>query len=203
MKFTVRRYLRDDDLHAVRLLVNESLRTLSGHLHAAAAFDRHEQYVMSTSFASDLQELSYWVALASNSTVVGCGGWAPDRSLGGARLREVFVHPSVARLGAGSLVVTTAILDAHDAGFDDVWVFSSQYAIPFYTSLGFIARGQLTEDDLPSMPMLLRQEGWLDLRIQLASSSSDEASRRERRGGASRHRGARTPTPGASSVARG
>ena len=151
----MRRYEAGDDVDIVRELINRSLRILSGHLHSRDAFDRHEVHLRSDAFASELENLAYWVVIDSRRTIKGCGGWAPDLHRGAARIREVFVDPDATRCGVGSLVVRTAITDARGSGFDSVWVLSSQYAIPFYSSLGFITDGSLTTDDLPSMPMVL------------------------------------------------
>lgn len=149
--FSIRRYNSPDDTEVLRDLINRSLRGLSGHLHSKVAFDRHERHLRSDAFALELDAMSFWVVVDVGNSVRGCGGWAADPSCTAARIREVFVDPDASRCGAGSLLVSEAIIDARLAGFELIWVSSSQYAVPFYESLGFVTNGPPSTDNLPSV----------------------------------------------------
>lgn len=154
--FSVRRYNSLEDTEVLRDVINRSLRGLSGHLHSEAAFDRHERHLRSDSFALELEGMSFWVVVDVDDNVKGCGGWAADPSCKAARICEVFVDADASRRGAGSLLVSEAIVDARLAGFEQIWVSSSQYAVPFYESLGFVTDGLPSTGDLPSVRMVLK-----------------------------------------------
>src|SRR5882762_372543 len=131
-------YLRvatTEDVPEIRELIDASVRGLQAEDYSAAQIEG----ALATVFTVDSQLIAdgtYFVGLAEDGELAGCGGWsfrktlyggdhqiekiAPERldtSVDAAKIRAIFVHPKFSRMGLGSLILEAAESSAMERGF--------------------------------------------------------------------------------------
>lgn len=109
---------------------------------------------------------SYYLAEASDGTVIGCGGWTRERpgtgevTEGLGHVRHVGVHPAWAGRGVGRALFERWRKQARACGIREFECYATLNAEGFYNALGFETEGPLEVDmgPGPKMPsMLMRQ----------------------------------------------
>jgi GNAT superfamily N-acetyltransferase len=93
--------------------------------------------------------------------LAGCGGWSKRKTLFGAdrgpgrepelldpkidaaKVRAIFVHPSFARRGLGSLILARVEAEARAAGFRKLEMGSTLTGVPLYKLRGYLEVGRI------------------------------------------------------------
>lgn len=144
-----------DDVEAIRALIDASVRGLQTGDYTPAQIDAS----LKTVFTIDSQLIvdgTYFVALAEDGKVAGCGGWSKRKTLYGgdsqvekiepelldprtdaAKVRAIFVHPRFARMGLGSMILRVAEDAAKAAGFSRFEMGSTLTGVPLYALKGY------------------------------------------------------------------
>lgn len=151
-------YLRvatEDDVEAIRTLIDASVRGLQAKDYSPGQIDAS----LKTVFTMDSQLIAdgtYFVALTEEGELAGCGGWSKRKTLYGgdsqveriepelldphvdaAKVRAIFVHPKLARMGLGSLILRAAEDAAVAAGFRRFEMGSTLTGVSLYTLKGY------------------------------------------------------------------
>ncbi len=102
-----------------------------------------------------IEDGTYFVAEAADGNVVGSGGWSYRTTLCGsdhlpgrgterldpevdaAKIRAIFVHPTWARRGVGSLILAHCERQAQDAGYRRLEMGSTLTGLPLYSLRGY------------------------------------------------------------------
>lgn len=112
--------------------------------------------------AGDNRETFYTLTEAPSTRAICCGasscaGWiaAPEEP-GTARIRKVFVHPSLARRGLATRLVLDAGRRALVAGYTRLMVRANLNAVPLYRRLGYppLRDGGMTTPDGVDLPVM-------------------------------------------------
>lgn len=96
-----------------------------------------------------LESGTYYVAVSSGGTIVGCGGWTRERpgdhviQHGVGHIRHFGTHPGWARRGVGRAIYSRCETDAREAGVIEMECYSSLNAEAFYAAIGFEKIGRL------------------------------------------------------------
>jgi GNAT superfamily N-acetyltransferase len=144
-----------EDVAGIRRLIEASVRGLQAGDYSAAQIEG----ALATVFTVDSQLIAdgtYFVALAEDGELAGCGGWsfrktlyggdhqvekiAPERldvSVDAAKVRAIFVHPKFARMGLGSLILQAAESAAIIMGFRRFEMGSTLTGVTLYTLRGY------------------------------------------------------------------
>lgn len=144
-----------DDVEAIRALIDASVRGLQTGDYTPAQIDAS----LKTVFTIDSQLIvdgTYFVALAEDGKLAGCGGWSKRKTLYGgdsqvekiepelldprtdaAKVRAIFVHPRFARMGLGSMILRAAEDAAKAAGFSRFEMGSTLTGVPLYALKGY------------------------------------------------------------------
>ncbi len=126
-----------DDYSAVRYVHAASLR-----LRRVSPFSNQEiaafsELVYSAQYLDTLQGEDLYVACLDGE-IVGTAGWCPSGNTGhAARICSAYVRPLFAGLGIGRFLVEAAETRALNAGFQDVSVRATTYALGFFDRLGY------------------------------------------------------------------
>jgi GNAT superfamily N-acetyltransferase len=99
---------------------------------------------------------TYFVAVAEDGSLAGCGGWSKRKTLYGgdhqvervepelldpatdaAKVRAIFVHPRFARMGLGSTILAAAEDAAVQAGFRKLEMGSTLTGVALYALKGY------------------------------------------------------------------
>ncbi len=156
--FTLR-LVTDDDIPALHALIEASVRGLQAGDYTQAQIEG----ALGTVLGLDTQlirDRTYFVAEAPDAegqkTLAGCGGWSKRKTLFGAdrgpgrepelldpsrdaaKVRAIFVHPSYARRGLGSLILACVESAAAEAGFRRYEMGSTLTGVPLYRLKGYI-----------------------------------------------------------------
>jgi len=150
----------EDDIPALHGLIEASVRGLQKNDYTAAQIEG----ALGTVLGLDTQlihDRTYFIAEARSEDaqapvgLAGCGGWSkrktlfgPDQARGrepelldpasdAARIRAIFVHPSYARQGLGSLILARAEADAVSNGFRRFEMGSTLTGVPLYRLKGY------------------------------------------------------------------
>jgi len=150
-----------DDIPALHLLIEASVRGLQGEDYAPAQIEG----ALGTVLGLDTQlirDKTYFVAEAADlnagarTALAGCGGWSKRKTLFGAdhgpgrepelldpaadaaKVRAIFVHPHFARQGLGSLILATVENAARNAGFRRYEMGSTLTGVPLYRLRGYV-----------------------------------------------------------------
>jgi GNAT superfamily N-acetyltransferase len=144
-----------EDIAEIRGLIDASVRGLQVRDYSAAQIEG----ALATVFTVDSQLIAdgtYFVALAENGDLAGCGGWSFRKTLYGgdhqiekiaaerldptvdaAKVRAIFVHPKFARMGLGSLILAAAEDAAAEQGFRRFEMGSTLTGVTLYTLNGY------------------------------------------------------------------
>lgn len=173
MKTIAVRRARFDDVGALRLLIERSVRGLQSGDYTpteinqalAAVYGVDTQLIRDgTYYAAEVTGGHPAVALSdgASAVVVGCGGWSKRRTLFGgdhfagredalldparnaAKIRAFFVDPQWARHGIGSALLEACERAALGAGFTRLEMGATLTGVPFYTARGYTEAGRLT-----------------------------------------------------------
>jgi GNAT superfamily N-acetyltransferase len=144
------------DVPALEALVDASIRGLGARYYTAAEIESSMRYVfgVDTTMVRD----GTYVVLESTDGILGAGGWSFRRTpFGGdqatpvrdadhrqpgvdpAVIRAMFVHPAVARLGIGSLILDACEEKARYAGFTRLELVATLSGVDFYERMGYHA----------------------------------------------------------------
>lgn len=146
-----------DDVVAIRELIEASVRGLQVEDYSLA----QREGALATVFTVDSQLIAdgtYFVAIAEDGVMAGCGGWSFRKTLYGgdhqvekiaperldarrdaAKIRAIFVHPDFARMGLGSLILSTAEEAAKAEGFTRFEMGSTLTGVMLYEQKGYRA----------------------------------------------------------------
>ena len=144
-----------DDLEAIRTLIDASVRALQASDYSPGQIDAS----LKTVFTTDSQLIAdgtYFVAVAEDGSLAGCGGWSKRKTLYGgdhqvervepelldpateaAKVRAIFVHPRFARMGLGSMILKAAEDAAVEAGFRSFEMGSTLTGVALYSLKGY------------------------------------------------------------------
>jgi GNAT superfamily N-acetyltransferase len=140
---------------AICALIEASVRGLQVADYSTA----QREGALATVFTVDSQLIkdgTYFVAVAEDGRMAGCGGWSFRKTLYGgdhqveqiapekldpavdaAKIRAIFVHPDFARMGLGSLILETAEAAAMADGFDRFEMGSTLTGVGLYSLKGY------------------------------------------------------------------
>jgi GNAT superfamily N-acetyltransferase len=97
-----------------------------------------------------LERETWFVAIAEDELVVGCGGWTPERPGTGERepglghVRHFGTHVDHLRQGIARMIASRMLASARAAGITQLDCDSTIVAEPFYAALGFRTIGPTT-----------------------------------------------------------
>ena len=153
------RVAEPQDAEAVGELLRASYPTLM-----RSAYDADELApaleVMTKANPSLLSCGTYYVAELTGGTLVGCGGWTPERpgtrnvEPGLGHVRHFAVHPDWTRRGVGRAILRFCESTASAAGVRVLECYSSLNAERFYRALGFVRIREMDMELRP--PIVLR-----------------------------------------------
>ena len=142
------------DVPALEELVDASIRGLGARYYTAAEIESSMRYVFGMD--STMIEDGTYVVLEDGNGILGAGGWSFRRTpFGGdqatpvrdadlrkpgvdaAVIRAMFVHPSCARMGVGSLILQACEGRALDAGFTRLELVATLSGVEFYEGMGY------------------------------------------------------------------
>lgn len=142
------------DVPALEALVDASIRMLGARYYSASEIESSMRYVfgVDTTMVSD----GTYVVLEDANGILGAGGWSFRRTpFGGdqatpvrdadhrqpgvdpAVIRAMFVHPSAARQGVGSLILDACEARAQEAGFTRLELVATLSGVDFYERMGY------------------------------------------------------------------
>ncbi|WP_050927671.1 GNAT family N-acetyltransferase [Aestuariivita boseongensis] len=93
---------------------------------------------------------TYYVVEDADGSVIGAGGWTPDkakRALG--HIRHLVSDDRQLRRGIARAIVAHVLAEARGRGIMQMECWSTRTAVPFYTAMGFRALGPI---DVPLAP---------------------------------------------------
>jgi GNAT superfamily N-acetyltransferase len=144
-----------EDVEGIRGLIDASVRELQAGDYSASQIEG----ALATVFTVDSQLIAdgtYFVAVADDGELAGCGGWsfrktlyggdhqiekvAPERldpAIDAAKVRAIFVHPKFARMGLGSLILAAAESAAVARGFSRFEMGSTLTGVALYALKGY------------------------------------------------------------------
>lgn len=150
------RLATEEDIPGLRALIEASVRGLQAGDYTPAQIEG----ALGTVLGLDTQlirDRTYFAAeTAAGRTLAGCGGWSMRKTLFGAdrgpgrepelldpavdaaKVRAIFVHPTFARRGLGSLILATVENAAQAAGFTRLEMGSTLTGVPLYRLKGYV-----------------------------------------------------------------
>ena len=147
------RHATVDDLHAIRLLIDASVRGLSAGVYTPEQID--ESLVSVFGVDSQLIADGTYFVIESGGEIAASGGWGRRRTLYGgdqlkrgvdplldpavdaARIRAFYVDPRWARRGLARRLYAAAEAAALEAGFRRLQLGATLPGMPLYEALGF------------------------------------------------------------------
>jgi len=143
-----------EDVATIRELIATSVRELQVEYSP-----EEREAAIATVFTVDsrlIADGTYFIALAEDGRLAGCGGWSKRKTLYGgdhqvetiepklldpatdaAKIRAIFVRPDFARQGLGSLILRTSEEAAQRAGFTRFEMGSTLTGVALYTLKGY------------------------------------------------------------------
>ena len=155
-----------EDVPALNTLIDASVRGLQTGDYTAAEIEGAVGGVLSLD-SQLIKDGTYFVAETEDRFVAGCGGWSYRTTLCGgdqtvgrelvggcgagvedegsrldpavdaAKIRGIYVHPSWARMGLGSLILAYCEGKAMEAGFTRMEMGSTLTGVPLYRLRGY------------------------------------------------------------------
>jgi putative acetyltransferase len=145
------------DIPAIRRLHALSFAALAADRHSARQIAAHTRLTESPEYEPDLMQSHLVLALSPTGEVVASAGWiAVPEAAGTARIRKVFVHPSLARHGLATRLVEDAERRALAAGHVRLAVRANLNAVPLYLKLGYqpTGEGMMSTPDGVELPVV-------------------------------------------------
>jgi GNAT superfamily N-acetyltransferase len=167
-----------EDIPMLHALIEASVRGLQASDYAPAQIEG----ALGTVLGLDTQlidDQTYFVAETAdgNPKLAACGGWSKRKTLFGAdngpgrtpellnpatdaaKVRAIFVHPTFARIGLGTLMLAHVEAEARAAGFTRYEMGSTLTGVPLYRLKGYIETERLAVpltngDSLPIVKMV-------------------------------------------------
>lgn len=142
------------DVRALNALIEASVRGLQGNDYTPAEMEGALGHALGLD-SQLIADGTYFVAEAADGRVVGSGGWSYRATLCGsdhlhgrstgsldpvsdaAKIRAIYVHPSWARRGLGSLILAHCERQARDAGYRRLEMGSTLTGVPLYSLRGY------------------------------------------------------------------
>lgn len=144
-----------EDIPALEQLIALSVRVLQ----AADYTPAQREGALGTVFGVDrrlIADGTYFVAMAPDGSLAGCGGWSRRQTLFGsdhspvkddafldpavdaARIRAFFIHPEHARRGLGRRILEACEAAAREHGFTAFELGATLTGIPLYQACGYV-----------------------------------------------------------------
>ena len=116
-----------------------------------------------------LDQLQYWLSFSTlekyqmrlenhrsfvaefNGKIIGYVRWNPNTN----ELCSIFVDPDYVRQGVASALIEVAYQDARSHGVDEMWLFASLTAVPFYLAIGWQYQERCMRGELESVNMTM------------------------------------------------
>ena len=158
------RVAHEGDIPALRLLIEQSVRGLQANDYTPAQMEGALGHALGLD-TQLVNDKTYFVAEASEASkevrIAGCGGWSFRKTLFGsdggpnrigdeldpnqdaAKIRAIFVHPSWARRGIGSLLLRHCENSALKAGFKRLEMGSTLTGVALYRLRGYIEQERI------------------------------------------------------------
>ena len=142
------------DVPALHALIEASVRELQRNDYTPAQIEGALGHALGLD-SQLIADGTYFVAETADGSVVGSGGWSyrttlcgsdhlPGRGAGrldpevdAAKIRAIFVHPSWARRGLGSLILAHCEHQAQEAGYRRLEMGSTLTGVPLYRLRGY------------------------------------------------------------------
>jgi GNAT superfamily N-acetyltransferase len=143
-----------EDVPALHALIDASVRGLQTNDYTAAEIEGAVGHALGLD-KQLVADGTYFVAEAEDGFLAGCGGWSYRTTLCGgdqlagrepasldpaadaAKIRGIYVHPSWARMGLGSLILAYCEGKAKEAGFTRLEMGSTLTGVPLYRLRGY------------------------------------------------------------------
>lgn len=135
----LRRYV-ERDLPMVRDLHRRAVAALAAERHDHDQINAHIQLIDSPGYAEDLGASHMHLAFDGGGLLVATAGWMANGD-GRARLRKLFVLPSLARRGVGTALIRWVEADAQEHGFARFTVRANLNAVELYEKAGYRPEG--------------------------------------------------------------
>jgi len=133
-----RRPYSEEDREAVGALHARAFEQLAAAFHSGAEIAAHTALTRSAGYGLDLLRSNLALGIDDNGAIVTTAGWiAVAEEPGTARIRKVFVDPTLARRGIGSSMVRDAERRAAAHGYTRIIVRANLNAVPLYANLGY------------------------------------------------------------------
>ncbi|WP_284264430.1 GNAT family N-acetyltransferase [Roseicyclus amphidinii] len=136
------------DLAAVDALIAASYRTLLKRDYAPSVLVTALPLI-SRANPVLLRSGSYYVTEDDEGRALAVGGWSRSPPQGGVgraeigHVRAMATHPDHTRKGLAQAIVTRALADALASGVERMIAQATRTAVPFYSAMGFRARGEI------------------------------------------------------------
>lgn len=154
------RLATEEDIPTLHSLIEESVRVLQAEDYTQAQIEGALGTVLGVD-SQLIRDRTYFVAETAaegeaRKRLAGCGGWSRRKTLFGAdrgpgrepelldpevdaaKVRAIFVHPTFARRGLGSLILKTVEEAARAAGFLRFEMGSTLTGVPLYRLKGYV-----------------------------------------------------------------
>jgi GNAT superfamily N-acetyltransferase len=151
------------DIPRIRELIAASVRRLQ-----VEYTEEQREAALATVFTVDstlVADGTYFLAVAEDGRLAGCGGWSRRKTLYGgdhqveaiaadlldpahdaAKIRAIFVHPDFARMGLGTTLLEHSEQAAQREGFQRFEMGSTLAGVPLYKLKGYY---EMEEIDVP------------------------------------------------------
>jgi N-acetylglutamate synthase-like GNAT family acetyltransferase len=129
MTVEIRRFAEDDAVPASRI-IHTCFTTMNLGDYTPEGIISQLQDLSPEKLVENSKTMKLFVAVA-DGVVVGIGGYNAEK------IRTVFVTPPFHRKGIGSLIVSRVLSDARQNGIKQLECWSTPFAEPFYSKLGF------------------------------------------------------------------
>jgi GNAT superfamily N-acetyltransferase len=143
-----------EDVPALNALIDASVRGLQTNDYTATEIEGAVGHALGLD-SQLIVDGTYFIAEADDGFFAGCGGWsyrttlcggdqlagrepaAMDPAVDAAKIRGIYVHPSWARKGLGSLILAYCEGKAEEAGFTRLEMGSTLTGVPLYRLRGY------------------------------------------------------------------
>ncbi|MAF30127.1 MAG: GNAT family N-acetyltransferase [Croceicoccus sp.] len=157
------------DADQLRELIRLSTQTLLARmLSAQQVAESHRFMTLDTQL---IEDRTYFVAAIGNR-LAGCGGWSRratdyggdtadrrdlrllDPASEPARVRAMYTHPDLTRLGIGRMILESSEAAARSEGFSQVLLFATVGGEPLYRACGYRELSRQLDGSVPIVRMI-------------------------------------------------